>query len=87
MEEGKIGSLTPTIATGFSHNRCDDVDQLGEAGDFNHIAVVDECDQHASDEKGIRKIVSFFFDRPGTDPFFRFSSSFLEVVPDIPFIE
>ena len=78
--------LTPCAGIGC-HDRSDNVDKLCEAGNLHTVCVAQECDQHASDEKCILKVVNILKLMRCTYPFFQFLILFVAVIPYVPLIE
>ena len=94
VEGGAAGEgETPTIrivgglaedAGRAGHDGCDDVDELGEAGDFDAIGFADEGVDDAADEQGVFEVVDFFEEVRGGDAL---AVAVALAIPDVPFVE
>ena len=84
--EGIEDSLSPGSGIG-GHDRSDDVDQLGQAGDLDTVCVAKKGDEKASHEKGILKVVDILQLVRRFAPFLQLFIGFMGVVPDVPFVK
>lgn len=78
--------LTPCTGIGC-HDRSDNVDKLCEAGNLDTVCVAQECDQHASDEKCILKVVNILKLMRCAYPFLQLLILLIAVIPYVPLIE
>ena len=79
-------SLTPCTCIG-SHDRCDNIYKLCQAGHFHTVRMTEQCDQHTSYQKGILKIIDILQLVWRLPPFFQFLIRFIAVIPYIPLIK
>ena len=87
MQIGIEDGLCPGSAAIFSHDRGDDIDQLGDTRHLDTVSVAEQGHQQAANQQCILEIVDIFQLRGRDLPGFEGSIGVVGMVPDVPFID
>ena len=85
--ERPVGRLRPRAAIRLGHDRRERVDQLREAGDLDHVGVIEQGVEHAADDERVGKIIPLLLNRAGDRPLRRHHAVLRVVVPDVPLVK